>query len=430
MTPSRNSIRPRRSHLLVFVLSFSQASCLLNHRPGSATSKQEKTAPETSSLPETPSSKESATKSSPRERNTGTESGERAPPNCGSDSESYCLDAAPAGWFGPLQIQGAKSLTELRPCPPGTDPFESRDDAEKRENTVGIGEKYNAFASEVFAEPAKCEGCEAKLDSIRCTDAEWVAKKYDPNKSPQCGEVDTSVKKLLLEKRCQHIVVWKPMLPDHLAESIVPPRPTKNPGCRIGIPASPPVLPASSFRSVHRMCLGTQQQESCADGEKRCNRLSEASLAPNLPLACVAKEGEHECPAFGYNGKRLLLHAKLEDTRGCGNCKLKFEPGRIYCDYSIRVAKNDPTPTCENAKPVNPLSFCLPDMDIQKAEDNRQNYSIIHDWTKPRYTGVCETYNWGSRGEVSLSRPYTVCCSALVSASTPTSSRLIHAIAD
>lgn len=428
MLNARLSRSPATFGLCAPLLACLATGCLVEHRPESGANKSNASntrapAGSISSADVDGQNSGSATSSSTNENgndasskgNPSAEGGENADGgNCEDERDSVCLPSAPKEWLGPVQPQSTNDVGKLVPCPVGLNPQDFWKQQESQQATRTPDSSRNIFVDDIDAPPAKCTGCETKLDLGTCAPPKYVVRTVGPTGDESCGTVVEGFRPLHLGPEC-HTIDFDPdqLAPDQ-ALSAIPARPRKEEvGCTIGKDGVEELPPAIA-QNYYRICQGQPKEASCDSADASCLRFQQRHQAPHSPVACVYRRGDHTCPANQPYTKRTLIYGAIRDDRNCGKCEAKHEIGEVDCGYSIFLSSLDTNRDCAAPEIIRPEALCLSAQHLRQARASKSPFSISGTFSAITYSGSCKAApSWGPRGQASKAEPFTLCCTPM-----------------
>lgn len=334
---------------------------------------------------------------------TGTEPGNARV--CEAIDGGTCLGDVPFGWNGPVQPQRAKSVDGLAPCKQSAHAFSG---PAKRAG-VGPNASENVFVDSASASPARCsnEGCGIELETGGCTPMAFVIRRLETESPRKCGEVLPDFPPPFLGPKCQQIDPGRLTAPDH-AVGAIPAQPMLSEASCRATGESSSEVEEPVFDSFYRICAGEDEPSaSCPSGEA-CTSFRNRENLGRMSMGCVFKEGDVACPAGAYEDIRVVLFGEAEDDRGCTGCQVEHLKGKLECKYGMRVAKSDPSQTCENSESIRAEDVCITKSDLLGPDGP---YSAFGEYLRVEYSGKCEPKPSLPVGEYKLASPVTLCCS-------------------
>jgi hypothetical protein len=172
---------------------------------------------------------------------------------------------------------------------------------------------------------------------------------------------------------------------------------TKLPSDPIGCTASQqnPTKPDVHWESQVRACRDDGAKRAGCDSGKLC--LPKSAGSDFAEGYCVWREGEDDCPAQTFTHKQTY-HREFDDTRECSACSCSG----ASCSYRWKIFNSGDTSCTAPILEIVDANQCV---QVNPASDKlRVGVSI-------EAAGQCTASGGDGRGEVSATRPITVCCS-------------------
>lgn len=329
---------------------------------------------------------------------------------CGTVPESMCVPHAPLGWRGPIQPQQADEPEKLLPCdaPPMVLGHNraSRDEEEVQPGFPDM--RSNLFVDRVEAGSAVCRGgCESNLDIGQCFPMMYVIRELESTGPNKCGKPVGDFPAPGLMPTCEAIDPRWLTSPNH-AIGAAPPKPHKGEAlCEAkGTPKFD--APAPQFDGYYRLCQPKDESDSgmCPPG-RACAKFKDLTQPGRMPMSCVYKPGDVNCPSGVYDDRRIVIYGSAEDERSCGECGVDHQKGELKCQYSIRLSKSDSSGTCEGAEQVLAEDICLTKEDLSGPN---APIAAFGEFLYPTYSGTCSAKELTPEGDVVLGNPVTLCC--------------------
>lgn len=330
---------------------------------------------------------------------------------CETNSESLCIWNAPLGWRGPIQPQSAPDVSALGECQDGRAPFLGREENVQKisfeENLAFPSTVENRFVDRVSATDAQCAGgCESKLEIGACAPMSFVIRHLESESPRSCGKIAPDQPMPELKASCTALDP-NILSSDKFAVGAVPPQPFQG-EAKCDPKGTPNFKKAApDFGDYYRICLGKEvENRSCQPG-KTCTSFADREEPGRMPMSCVYKPGDVQCPAGVYEDRRIVIYGKAEDDRSCGECEVEHKKGELGCAYGINHAKNDVSATCETATPIAAEDICVTKSDLLGPEGP---WTFFGAYLSSTYTGTCTAKEPAPQGEVKLGEAMTLCC--------------------
>lgn len=335
----------------------------------------------------------------------GVEPGEQQQLQCETINGGTCLGEVPFGWGGPIQPQRAKSVDGLAPCKQSSRMFTGRRSAAEAFPDAA----KNVFVDRVQAAPASCssDGCGVDLQTGGCTPMAFVIRRLETESPRKCGEVLPDFSPPFLGASCLQLD------PAHLTESghaigAIPAQPLLSEASCTATGTSVAEVPVPVFDNFYRICDGEEESTGLCPVGQTCTSFRNRENLGRMSMGCVFKKGDVACPVGPYQSIRLVLFGEAQDDRGCTECQVVHDKGKLECKYGFRVAKNDPGQKCQNSEPVQAEDVCITKDDLLGPNGP---YSAFGEYLRVEYSGKCEPKVSEPQGDLKLASPVTLCCS-------------------
>ena len=219
---------------------------------------------------------------------------------CGSGFR--CVDAAPAGWLGPVARHRATGGDAPPDCGGGYP-----------EPGLTLLEGFNAPG------PAECDcSCSINLASA-CSITVYVDLD-----TATCQDFSNFV---MMAGECTMYDIPLGSVYGTMFAS----------GTASCMPDAPEDVPDVEWDAEVHTCGGATVGDTCGSGDGVCTATAPDGYEPEL---CVFAQGDNECPTDGAYTERVVLYSAINDTRGCSECECGNAPP-ISCTGTFEVFADD-----------------------------------------------------------------------------------------
>ncbi len=292
-----------------------------------------------------------------------------ADPACKAGFE--CVDTAPPGWNGPVELWEGAGDGGAPPCSPG------------------FREPQDLHADVAF-DPATCSPCTCATPTGVTCNGVWKHSAPITGCAIGCGEPDDT----LLLNACT--TVFTNNCPGGSTSSTITGVPT---GGACAPDGGAPTRAPPRFTTAARTCAA-QPGGGCGGG-----LCAARPAAPSSTKLCIVSTGDVACPPGAYTTKHIY-HASVEDTRGCTACTCgAAESTSCGTGGSVTVYKT--TADCmaaTNAQSTRPIP--------QGCTSQSPSTDVVAVMTTapPPTGGSCPPDGGAPTGDVKPATPTTVCC--------------------
>lgn len=319
--------------------------------------------------------------------------------------EHRCIPAPPEGWFGPVQPQKSDIESKLLPCA-GDKLLQEK---EIQDSKAGPDSGRNVYVSGLARQnPARCTGCSATLDKGTCLSPQYVVKHYHSQNPQRCGKIFDDAAAFDAPKSCHGLHSGWLRDMQTLGLSATPPLPAQaKPSCKLG--GTPKQeLPLLDYDNFYRICDGVAKPGTCDPGQV-CHHFQDLELPPRQGLSCIFSRGENKCPAGAFNDKRIVIYGGVEDTRECKGCDIISKPGRLSCEYEMRLFRKDTGNSCTSSEGelMRSEDLCLT---YEQLKGSSSPFSVRYSNVRTKFDGECSTSDWEAVGKAKLNDALTLCC--------------------